>query len=74
MQDSFIFKKYQLLPDSLQQQVSDYIEFLVNKYQKSREEREKPQKKQKSNFGSAKGLIIMSDDFDDPIDEFKPYM
>lgn len=25
-------------------------------------------------FGSAKGLIKMSDDFDDPIEGFEPYM
>ena len=74
MQDSYIFQKYQLLPDAIQQQVSDYIEFLANRYQKNREEKKKEPNKKKSNFGSAKGLIIMSEDFDDPIDEFKPYM
>ncbi len=30
--------------------------------------------KRKSNFGSAKGLIIMEDDFDAPLDDFKEYM
>ncbi len=25
-------------------------------------------------FGSAKGLIAMSDDFDEPLDDFKEYM
>lgn len=25
-------------------------------------------------FGSAKGLIVMSDDFDEPLDDFKDYM
>ncbi len=74
MQDSYIFQKYQLLPDAIQQQVSDYIEFLANRYQKNQEQKKKELSKKKSNFGSAKGLIIMSEDFDDPIDEFKPYM
>ncbi|MBV9867669.1 MAG: type II toxin-antitoxin system Phd/YefM family antitoxin [Abitibacteriaceae bacterium] len=25
-------------------------------------------------FGSAKGLIVMNDDFDEPLEEFKEYM
>ena len=25
-------------------------------------------------FGSAKGLIVMSDDFDEPLEDFKEYM
>jgi antitoxin (DNA-binding transcriptional repressor) of toxin-antitoxin stability system len=31
-------------------------------------------KKSKRVFGSAKGLIIMSEDFDEPLEEFKDYM
>jgi antitoxin (DNA-binding transcriptional repressor) of toxin-antitoxin stability system len=30
--------------------------------------------KKKPTFGSAKGLIQMSDDFDEPLDEFSEYM
>ncbi len=30
--------------------------------------------KRKSNFGSARGLIEMADDFDAPIEDFKEYM
>jgi len=30
--------------------------------------------KKKRRFGSAKGLIKMSDDFDEPLDDFKDYM
>jgi hypothetical protein len=73
MQDSYIFKEFKLLPKDIQQQVSDYIEFLINKYKISIKDTG-DKKKKKSNFGSAKGLIIMSDDFDDPIEDFKPYM
>jgi antitoxin (DNA-binding transcriptional repressor) of toxin-antitoxin stability system len=32
------------------------------------------QQKRKRLFGSAKGLIRMSDDFDEPLDDFKDYM
>ena len=31
-------------------------------------------KKNKRVFGSAKGLIIMSEDFDEPLQDFKDYM
>lgn len=30
--------------------------------------------KPRPRFGSAKGLITMSDNFDEPLDDFKPYM
>ncbi|OGC02793.1 DUF2281 domain-containing protein [candidate division KSB1 bacterium RBG_16_48_16] len=30
--------------------------------------------KPRAQFGSAKGLITMSDDFDDPLEDFKDYM
>jgi len=30
--------------------------------------------KRQPKFGSAKGMIIMSDDFDDPLEDFEPYM
>mgnify|MGYP000874287754 CR=1 FL=1 len=32
-----------------------------------------PEKKMKRQFGSAKGFIKMSDDFDSPLDDFKEY-
>ena len=72
--------KYACLPQNLQREVLDFIDFLVNKYQKTKPSLKKekrtisPLKKRKSNFGSAKGLIIMGDDFDQPLDDFKEYM
>lgn len=32
------------------------------------------QSKRRPQFGSAKGLVKMADDFDDPVEEFKEYM
>ncbi len=66
-----LFEEYSKLPKEIQAQVRDYIEFLVTKYQE-RFEGKKPAEKQ-SNFGSAKGLIIMAEDFDDPLEDFKAY-
>lgn len=43
----------------------------MSKYQKKSSK--ETSGKKKSNFGSAKGLIIMSDDFDAPLEDFKEY-
>lgn len=62
-----IYTKLETLPKDLKQEVSDFIDFLM---QKSRAKKKKiiPQ------FGSAKGKIKMSPDFDAPLDDFKEYM
>ena len=54
------------LPKALRDEVSDFVNFLKNKSksEKSITKRE---------FGFVKGKIILSDDFDDPIDDFKVY-
>ncbi|MCP4360258.1 MAG: DUF2281 domain-containing protein [Chloroflexi bacterium] len=33
-----------------------------------------PKIKHQPKFGSAKGMIVMADDFDDPLEDFEPYM
>jgi len=55
------------LPKTLRDQVADFVEFLKNKT--------KTKSKLKSReFGYAKGKIKLSDDFDEPLDEFNNYM
>jgi len=34
----------------------------------------KSKKSNKPQFGSAKGFYVMSDDFDEPLEDFKEYM
>lgn len=78
--ESYLINKYVSLPENLQQEVMDFIDFLVVKYQKGKQvddtdgEVVHKKGKRKSNFGSARGLIIMGDDFDAPLDDFKEYM
>jgi len=78
MNNQLIFKKYNMLPGNLQKEVSDFIDILVEKYHKQVQVnvpgKEKKSKKRKSNLGSAKGLIFMSEDFDEPLEDFKDYM
>lgn len=64
-----ILNKYTKLPKEIQEKVLEYIEYLTFKYKLSGE----PPSDTTSNFGSAKGLIEIGDDFDDPIDDFKAY-
>lgn len=57
------------LPANLQEEVQDFVAFLKTKAQKQ------PQPPlQKRQFGAGKGLITMSDDFDEPLEDFKDYM
>jgi len=55
------------LPKALRAEVADFIEFLKlkSKTKSTVKERE---------FGFAKGKIALSDDFDEPLEEFSNYM
>jgi Protein of unknown function (DUF2281) len=66
MNDTSILKFY-TLPTELRKEVTDFIEFLLQKYQQ--EKMPLLEQKRPSNFGSAKGLITMSDDFNAPLEE-----
>lgn len=58
--------KLESLPPNLKKEVNDFIDFLISK--------SKTTEKKNAKFGSAKGKIKMSDDFDEPLDDFKDYM
>lgn len=62
-----LYAKLETLPNNLKQEVSDFIDFLLEKSVAKR-------KKISPRPGSAKGKIKMSPDFDSPLDEFKDYM
>lgn len=59
--------KLTYLPSDLKSEVNDFIDFLLSK-------RKKALKKKSPKFGSAKGQIKISADFDAPLDDFKEYM
>lgn len=61
-----ILKKIESLPFLMQKEVNDFVDFLLFKTKKEA-------KKKKPKFGSAKGLIVMSKDFDEPLEDFKDY-
>jgi len=60
-------RKVMQLPFEARQEVSDYLDFLLLKYQ--------DKKSVKPYAGCMKGTVIwMSDDFNEPLDDFKDYM
>lgn len=66
MDNLLLYSKLSALPDHLKSEVEDFIDFLASKAK---------QKSQKltPKFGSAKGLIIMHPEFDEPLEDFKEY-
>jgi hypothetical protein len=61
--------KLEEVPQEKLTEVHDFIEFILLR-SKSRPKK----KKKKRVFGSAKGLIKIAPDFDEPLEDFKDYM
>lgn len=62
-----LYTKISVLPNDLKSEVNDFVDFLINK-------RKKSIKNKGPKFGCAKGKIYISQDFDEPLDDFKEYM
>jgi len=62
------------LPESLQEEVLHYVEFLVKKYAQTITEENVVTPKRKA--GALKGTFVLPlpDDFDRPLEDFKEYM
>lgn len=63
-----LYNQIASLPPELQQEVADFVAFLKQKAKEGY--RNIKQRKP----GVAKGLITMSPDFDEPLEDFKDYM
>jgi Protein of unknown function (DUF2281) len=61
---SISITKFYNLKSNLRQEVFDFIDFLLEKQKK---QANSPQKRP-SNFGSAKGEVVMSDDFNESLE------
>lgn len=70
MDSLLLYKKLNHLPDAMKAEVADFIEFLEQKAKKGKKKANNPVPK----FGSAKGMFVMHDDFDEPLEDFKEYM
>jgi hypothetical protein len=61
-----IFEKAQVLPEPAQKTILELVEELAKQNAGSKPPAPKA--------GSARGLIHIAPDFDEPLDDFKPYM
>jgi hypothetical protein len=71
MTEQALIQEIHTLPESLKLEVLHFVQFLKQK-QTEKSATETPRKKRKA--GSAKGEIIMADDFDAPLEDFAEYM
>ncbi|MEM7512554.1 MAG: DUF2281 domain-containing protein [Bacteroidota bacterium] len=62
-----LYNQIQKLPVEMQEKVAQYVEKLLS------ESTSKPTGKERTP-GLGKGMIVMKDNFDDPIEGFEPYM
>ena len=72
METGLLEKKISELPDNLKIKVADDVDELLAEVKKEAEEKDGFIIKR--GFGSLKGKIWMSDDFDEPLEDFKEYM
>ena len=69
MSSADLFVKINSLPADLRKELIDFVEFLLQR-------KKLPKKSPKGGGipGLAKGRIVIAEDFDAPLDDFKPYM
>lgn len=70
MENETILSKLNRLPDDLKREAVDFIDFLTEKYEKKTRT---PGRKGRT-YGSGRGLFVIPDDFDEPLEDFKDYM
>lgn len=66
-----ILAQYEQLPENYKKEARDFIDFLFSKV---KFESKKIHAGKRNAFGCLKGQIKMSDDFDEPLEDFKEYM
>ena len=69
MAQNQLLEKVRKIPPAYQQEVEDFIDFILTKKRVPSEKTEIPRK-----IGLLKGKLQMADDFDAPLDDFKDYM
>lgn len=70
MDNTLLHSKLSNLPEHLKAEVADFIDYLATKYQADQPTSNHP----KPQFGSGKGMFVMHDDFDEPLEDFAEYM
>ena len=73
--NSLTLEKLQQLPPEKQQEVADFVEYLLQKYKSADSmTKEELAAHRMNNFGRLKGQIWMAEDFNETPEDFKDYM
>lgn len=70
--EQVLLKEFQTLSENLKKEVIDFVQFLKQKHSPPAENG--TPKKRKRKAGSAKGMFIMTEAFDEPLEDFAEYM
>jgi Protein of unknown function (DUF2281) len=71
--DTEILQTITQMPEPLKQEVLHYAKYLIENYSKVNVEKT-PQKKRRSGILKGTFVLPLSDDFDEPLEDFKEYM
>jgi hypothetical protein len=69
-----LIDKINKLPPAKKQEVEDFIDFVAAKAENKKEREPSKKEGRGSVAGTLKGKVWMSDDFDEPLEDFKDYM
>jgi hypothetical protein len=72
--DSEILQAVATMPEPLKQELLHYAKYLLENYSKDIVSEQTPQKKRRSGILKGTFVLPLSDDFDDPLEDFQEYM
>lgn len=68
--EQVLIQEIHTLPENLKEEVLHFVQFLKQK----QNIKSKPAKKRERKFGGAKGMFVMTEAFDEPLEDFAEYM
>jgi hypothetical protein len=74
MQTGTLQKKIAKLPENLKLKVEGYVDALLGESKSNQTTASNNENANNRGYGSLKGKIWMSEDFNEPLDDFKDYM
>lgn len=72
--EQVLIKEIHTLSDNLKEEVLHFVQFLKQKQTEISEKPAKPSPKRERKFGGAKGMFVMTEAFDEPLEDFAEYM
>ncbi|CAD5970069.1 putative conserved small protein [Planktothrix tepida] len=72
--DTEILQMVGIMPESLKQELLHYANYLMENYSQKTPSEQPPVKKRRSGILQGTFVLPLSDDFDEPLEDFKEYM